>query len=49
MAVAPTGRRSAVRLHVPRVRFPIQDGHQPAVLAGPNTERQTDGATGVHQ
>jgi len=49
MAVAPTGCRGAVRLHVPRVRFAIQDGHQLAVLTGPNTERQTDGATGVHQ
>jgi len=49
MAVASAGCRSSMRLHVPRIRFAIQDGHQPAVLAGPNTERQTNSAAGVHQ
>lgn len=49
MAVAPTGRRSSVRVQVSRVRLSVQDGDQPAVFAGANTERQTDGAAGVHQ
>jgi len=49
MAVAAAGRRCSVRVHVSRVRLAVQDGDQPAVLVGANTERQTDGATGVHQ
>jgi len=49
MAVASAGCRGAMRLYVPRIRFAVQDGYQPAVLSGPNTERQTVCAAGVHQ
>jgi len=49
MAVASAGCRGAMRLHVPRVRFAVQDGYQPPVLSGTNTEGQTVCAAGVHQ
>lgn len=49
MAVAATGRRSSVRVQVSGFRFAVQGGDQPAVFAGPDTEGQTDSATGVHQ
>lgn len=47
--MAPAGRRGAMRLRGSRVRLAVQDSHQPAVLAGANTKRQTNGAASVHQ
>lgn len=49
MAVAPARRRRTARLQVPRVRVAVQDGHQPAVLVGADTQGQADGAAGVHR
>lgn len=47
--MAATGRRGPVRVQVPRVRVAVQDGHQPAVLAGPDTQGQAAGAAAVHR